>query len=366
MGIDLNALLENMAKEGTKDSTGNFSVDIARAHHKIAQFTLPDSRGYILKLVQAAVAGQAMEFRLTSGNREVLIQFTGLQLDLQNLETLLWQLAERGKNLPASSYHLAIGIRAALGLEAERIEIESSDRLHRKLIVWTNEKIECQVQATTTPYVTSLKLVRTQSRVWKEWMSTLYKRNVFGMLWGWRSGYDEERTLVSDICCLAPLPIYINGQRCQRLEVIPKPARAYSAVNYQRCFLVPRESSGDEPRGFLAPRQISSATVQALAPPRYTGFGVLKLAELPNFDTNDHHEYEILLAIHPTIPESQIMVILDGVLVHRRSTSGPGFTAILNSRGLSSDLTGMRLIENEEFEKRCQLLADLAESARTF
>ncbi len=39
-----------MEREGRLESKGACSIDVAAAQQKLAKFTLPDSRGYILKL----------------------------------------------------------------------------------------------------------------------------------------------------------------------------------------------------------------------------------------------------------------------------------------------------------------------------
>lgn len=371
MSLDLDNLLESMAREGRVDSSGGFTIDLAAAQLKLAKFTLPDSRGYILKMVQAAVAGNASELHLDSHDRAVEVRILGLELEQDGLELLLYRLAESGKALPRASYHLAVGIRAALGLESSEISICSCDGKAEKRILWARNSIKHEVQESERPPETVLRFTRTRWRFFKESLKTLTHRDFMGMVRGERSGYDEEQRLVNDICCLAPLKITINGRQVPRLAQLPNPSlRPYpksagyphlrehlyaSALDWSP--EVGRSDLAGVSRGFLAPEFASNPQVQGSS----SNSGWRLCSQDPALPSWQKFEYDQVIGIHPKFPESQIMVILDGVLIHRRCTEGPGLTAMITGQGLTTDLTGFKLVENDAFVARCRALELTAE-----
>ena len=54
--LTLDDFLQGLGAEGRRDSTGHFTMDLAKAAEKLRQFQLPDPYFYCLKWLQAAVA----------------------------------------------------------------------------------------------------------------------------------------------------------------------------------------------------------------------------------------------------------------------------------------------------------------------
>jgi hypothetical protein len=311
MSLDLDNLLASMEREGRLESSGAFTIDLAAAQKKLALYTLPDSRGYILKMVQAAVAGRARELHVDSRERLVEVRILGLELEQEGLEMLLYRLAESGKTLPRSSYHLAVGIRAALGLESDEITIRSCNGQQEKRIVWARDSIRHEIVESSEPAQTVVLFTRTRRRFWRELMTTLNSRDLLGMLRGEPSGYNEEHKLVNDIACLAPLTIVVNGSRVDGLPSLPEPPSLVTARKTQSSFIqevfYPVQQQGE--RGFRTPLNCSHPKVI-----------------WPKSGSGSRHWSQLeccqIIGLHPSVPETQLVVILDGVLIHRRSQPG--------------------------------------------
>jgi hypothetical protein len=348
VSLDIDNLLSSMAREGKLDSTGSFTIDLATAQAKLAKFTLPDSRAYILKMVQAAVAGRASELHLDSRTQAVEVRILGLQIEQEGLELLLFKLAESGKALPRATYHLAVGIRAALGLESREIRIVSRNGTTEKRVLWSVGGIEHEVVDCDLPAETVLIFTRTNGRYWKELLHNLGYRGLSRLVMSSRDGLDEEQRLVNDICCQAPLLITINGSKVPRLAYLPSPtsftARGRQYPHTQEV-LYPITSNVE--RGFLPPLNFRSPLVVG----RKLEHAALELKDF---------ECHLMLGLHPHIQETQIMVILDGVLIKRTSVKGFGYTAILAAGGLTTDLTGFQIVENEQYQKCCELIDQTA------
>ena len=76
--LEVDDLLSQLSNEGQLQSSGSFTVDLSRAKEKLARYVFEDPFYYILKLVQAAVAGGGREFSLTSGPTEVAVAVLGM------------------------------------------------------------------------------------------------------------------------------------------------------------------------------------------------------------------------------------------------------------------------------------------------
>lgn len=62
---DLGAFLAGQCSEGFLDSEGEFTLDTERAARKLAKFSLPDDYSWVLKLIQAAVAWECPQIKVT-------------------------------------------------------------------------------------------------------------------------------------------------------------------------------------------------------------------------------------------------------------------------------------------------------------
>jgi hypothetical protein len=351
MSLDLNNLLASMQREGRLDSTGAFTIDLATAQAKLAKFTLPDSRAYILKMVQAAVAGGATELHLDSRSLAVEVRIHGLQLEQDGLELLLYRLAESGKSLPGATYHLAVGIQAALGLESKEISIVSRNGTTEKRVLWEPDSISHEVVESLLPAETILRFTRTNRRYWTELLHSIGFRGIYRLVLSGRDGLDDEQRLVNDICCQAPLRITINGARVPRLEHLPNPKSFTGRSGKDYCHIqeIVYPVTKSDGRGFLTPLNARNAVVMNAGP------------EHSDCRWRDF-ECRQIVGIHPLVPERQIMVILDGVLIKRSSAPGPGYTALISGHRLTTDLTGFQVVENDRYQEYCLELDHIARS----
>ncbi|MCA9796594.1 MAG: hypothetical protein KC910_32520, partial [Candidatus Eremiobacteraeota bacterium] len=64
---ELEDFLEGQRRHGQQDSSGVFTLDLARAQATLRRFQLADPNFYLLQLVQGAVALQAERVELSLG-----------------------------------------------------------------------------------------------------------------------------------------------------------------------------------------------------------------------------------------------------------------------------------------------------------
>lgn len=221
-GLNLNQL--------QPESQGEFTIDPQRAASLLRQQQLASPDHYLLKLVQAGVAGGASEIRVKIGWFSIELEFTlPRPLPLQNLSSHLVRPAT-----PALGY-LAVGVNAAL----------------------------CTLR-TVTLEQGGERLVQTCRSQWEE-TSTPRPGLRVGLA---RTRWDTsaERALLADVCCWCPVPLSVNGRAVQialwgsssTLVQSYVPGSSLSAPAVSRALLPPRVPPG------LAGRRVMCDMVLAL------------------------------------------------------------------------------------------------------
>lgn len=116
---DLQRFLEEKAEPGRFDSQGHFSLSVTDALEKLKEHAVADPAHWILKLVQAGVAGRADEIAIKTFRRATRADLILATLPpLDQLEGALLRLeASRGSLLG----ELCVGLRALLNLHKFRL-----------------------------------------------------------------------------------------------------------------------------------------------------------------------------------------------------------------------------------------------------
>lgn len=119
MSDGMERLLEDSRAEGVFDSRGRFEIQGEQALAKLSKFTVAKPEQWILKMVQAAVAGGAESLRITQGRKEVVLRFAlGPLPSPEEMRNVILS-----PELPASPFlfELAIGLRSLLGTRCFRV-----------------------------------------------------------------------------------------------------------------------------------------------------------------------------------------------------------------------------------------------------
>ena len=122
--LTLESILEDLQRQGERDSSGRFTINPREALPKLKHFLLPDPHAYILKWLQAAVCSGATAFRLDSGTYHVQVEIHDIRLP-----TIFVELLQETRSGDAALEHLAVGLHTCLGTRAESIGLEYWDGL---------------------------------------------------------------------------------------------------------------------------------------------------------------------------------------------------------------------------------------------
>lgn len=187
--------IEKLRSEATYLDSASFTLDALKARAKLAEFQLPGSGLWLVKLVQSAVSLQASAIHIQFGRSAVTVRFDAPQLP--TAEELLQQvMAGQITN------HLVTALRSCAGVTTESVEWHSG-----------GEKVQLNAQTTlvTTSQETGFLLVATRPPRAR----SLYKALATSVSHLVRNTA-EEYEAVAERCWVCPIPIFLDGRPLPR------------------------------------------------------------------------------------------------------------------------------------------------------
>lgn len=312
---ELEARLAREVGEGFTESGGRFSLDPAKALEKLGQFQFDDPSDWILKVVQAAVAGQADRLDIFAGGDSATIQFT------PRCSTLEIEFAD------------------LLNTECTP---DRPDWIHLRRALWSLVGQGLDFQC----------------------------RNPYGPGWDHRQGQlradglPAQAQFILNVKCptetlvrkltrrafLCPIPLLVNHKVISSLLRCPRHGvSANSSPIVIRFF----QNQG------LPTLPLPLHTVQ------YEPSSPTLLEELPTTEQSEGLELAVLLSIHwvqrrgkwTTLPsESCLYWVADGVIVETQTLPGTGKAiscgVYLSAEGLETDLSGFRTVRSDARKER--------------
>lgn len=220
---DIEAFLAREVREAQFDSSGRFSLDEKRSLEKLAQYQTERPGLWLVKLLQAAVASGAREFRVRQVRQATLVSFEpGQPLDWAG-----WHRGEPSEQ--AATRHLQLGLQAGSTLPGARLSLMTDSQQWQveggaTRLPWGEDRIKPVQVARRWSFQLSLSAVLGRSRL-----------------------LVDEALLLQELGRYAPIPIWLDGRLLNdpvvnkppglRLGVYvppllarPKPAIPYTAV----------------------------------------------------------------------------------------------------------------------------------------
>lgn len=326
--LTLESILEDLQRQGEKDSSGRFTLDASQALPKLKRFRLPDPHAYILKLLQAAVRGGADAFHLQSGTERVQVSMPGVILPLDRLPAIFLELLEETSSRDAAMEHMAVGLHSSLGTRAESISLAYWNGQSGLRMQWRSSGQTVEDWKYQGPPVCRVVLERARDEIRRELREKFHGRPVFSMLFGNSAGYDNEQRLLHGTGDLAPLEITINGRPLQPSVFSFRrfqgfwPSRHLFPLEY--CFPV-----ADTP-GFRLPGWNQAAVSVGRTPSqRYCAYAATLSGQ------GSHHFF----------------MLRDGVVLRRMQleTAESAYVVVLDGHELNTDFTTLQFVEDERF-----------------
>lgn len=335
MERSLESFLDSERQLGQLDSSGTFTLDAHRSRLKLAQFQLAKRSYWVLKLVQAAVGAGADQVEITLGRDVDWVRFEPNQKC--ELEQLIGHI-QQPEGRPGWLGDFATGINAVLSDQPRAVLVGSPD-WHLRLADG-----HLQVYPGTSSAVPG-------------W--TVAVRSRGGVL-AWVGGDSRRRAELAEAintrCCYCPVPILLDHRVLLRGELNPDWAthpRGLRGKELSRLFYLAQAHLGEDNR--LARLRPTAAMPDG-------GIGVRHCDSL--YFREAFSDLCAFLAVPLGLRgPGRVDFVQAGVVVdrHHLDLGVEGAQVVVDSPGLSVDLSHFQLVENAAYQA---LVARLCEEVR--
>lgn len=345
--------IDSQRGEGHFDSSGEFSLAREKALQKMARFSLPFQGAWTLKVIQAIVASgsrEAIDVHQLRDTTEFEFQL-GEQLTLDQVEQAFFDVnSEPSEPLQ----HLRVALWS-IGVGEERgfqLSLGGSEQLR-----WTGEKL-VREQVSKPGRCGQLIVSHTSSQL--DWL----KRRTRGR----RENSAVLKALV-DNCFVCPLPLRVDKRRIDVLQYCPVRGWSRQSIPFLLGF-----GQAELPVLGVASGTYEEVEYRILSGPRYMSAKTLSCDE-PDLDYYSEAPVVYLVGLRGVaqwgrdanfpikfLPaESECYWVSDGVIVDKDAFEHPrtpfSASVFLNSSGIPSDATTLRLKQIPERKRRMKLAA---------
>jgi hypothetical protein len=357
---ELEQFLQAQSDSGSQQGEGCFTVAREKALQKLANFQLPFEGAWAVKIFQSAIASGAQEaFRVTLGRRVATFSFdTNEILELEELESAFFNPEPSGVR---HVRHLVSALWAVGVAEKRAFQV----RVHGApySLVWDGETLQHKPSKQET---SGVEIVVATFVARSELLQDLGRRN---------------RTLHSDLkdwCFTSPIPFFVDSQRVDALQHCPDYGWNTSSFPIALSFLdidLPKyrlpsgtflghsEFQNSEVMDGAGLETIAKKIMQAVVPIETAAAAALVSVHAV-LESQGESSVKFWSLRHRS---SKCFWILDGVAVQSQSFNVPAspcaLACFLSADGMECDLTGFYLANEEERQRRVDLVgAELLET----
>lgn len=318
MTQEIENFVEGVSQKGHFDSEGRFTVDLETESGKLTAHRLKNPGDYLLKFLQAAVVGKAPRFEVSVGVRRLRVEFEYHALSNESGQRFL--------------RHLGIGLQSA-GQFAKSVSVLKDGK----------ESSLKDLDFSHGGYL-NIELKR---GITKNSLLSLFHRAA-------------EHRVLTRRALYSPVPVLVDSWPIPRGWQPLKEDSKFAHIPHEPAFYA-LQAYLDTPRlpEFDYPIPVEKPVRKHQQP-------VLKLPSTES-ETQGHRRCRLAVAVSSELlTEATVDFVQDGVLLERLRTNlgFRGLIAVVSADELEVDLSTLRLVKNENFQKRCDsLLAPLPEVA---
>ena len=367
-------LLSEYRQEGSLNSEGVFTVDLAKALPKLEKFQLPEPHFGLLKVVQSAIASDANKVWVRISPTTLAIEHDGNPPKLKALRELLSYLM--AKDHPVEDRilrDLAIGVNTTLARGSSWVEVcirEEGGWARQRWLARDDAQADEELRALASQSEARVRFAMRRSMMGAaSEVIGLAKRDFKGLLTGSRDAMDSDARAIYDRCRYAPATIHINGRKIpsggfgERVmrRWSPFYLREHRKPNLIDVYLVDEQTSPhlmDSPVG-------SEATYKYIQPVTFGKDGLKTAGPLQLWKANEqlHRRCWGWLGMRQrfNVPFTAALV-KDGVhltsLAPEQLSLPEGLSCLLVAEGLPLDLSQFRLVKSEPLLERLNWISN--------
>lgn len=202
---NVESYLNELSRGGTERETLNFTIDQAQALHKLSRYQLPDRALWIVKMVQAAVRGEATEIDVRLGKRALQVKFDS---PLLSSASELFDRVRSGE-LPQDPFwlHLLTGIRASFAQPGSTFVLQTVGAQGRSVVVVTEEQTTRFTEPEEREAVPTFTFL-----VRRPFRTTALKKSLDCEVSHLLRGTADEHMALLTRCWASPVPLRIDGK----------------------------------------------------------------------------------------------------------------------------------------------------------
>ncbi len=368
---ELLAVLDGLRSEGTMNSSGVFTIDLAKALPKLEKFQLPKPHFGLLKVIQSAIVSGASKIETHFTTSTIRINHNGTAPNSHELRHILsYLMAPDHPTHERSLRDLAIGINTTLARGSSWVEVRVKDEDAWVGQRWLSREESEQTQKVRPldgDFTTSFEMRRTIAQAASRAFKTA-NTDIGALMRGSRDALDEDSRAVFDRCRHAPADIQLNERSLPPSmfgRTVSKRWSILSTKQHRRANLMDIYLVCDEPSAHnLSPPTRSEATLKYVVEGEFTGTGWHKKAK-PYRLTQDSDFSRRCFAVigvrTRNVSPGVVTLVKDGVDL---TTMAPpilnrGVATVMSAEGLALDLSHFRIIQGPAIEERLSWLSSM-------
>lgn len=236
--MQLEEFLAQVRSEGRQESSGQFTIDLARTLEKLREHQLRQPAAYLMRLLQSAVGIGARSLSITIERGRTVASFS---LEACGRYGYLQEILEKlGNPFPPDNPagHLTRALQSAMALDPPRLRWRLENGEREELLEFSGQKLQVTRKLKPDPQAGKPSLFRLEfERRWS-WMGLLS-----------RGSWSDEHAIIARHGRQAPLRLVIDGRAVEPFALFEEGVRALLLVTapprgLESGFLVPAPEPG--------------------------------------------------------------------------------------------------------------------------
>lgn len=363
--IGMEDLLGLYREAGQIDSTGSFTLDPRKAIEKLAEFQLPSSYHWILKVVQALHLAGASRIDIKAGVHSVSVNSDAVPAGFSSIDDLLGHLLTDANHCDPCLRHLAAGLQGSLKTRPRQIQIALVEQGKRRDYELTSGGWRDRGERAFEEAQTVFQLVLNRSveeRISSGWFAL--NTDIFDLFFRRPASYDRENLVVHDYCQFSSCEVMLDGKavsdrrfgypRFPGYDISSDPDPGRSRVPLLKSMFSQEElvANAAVPKHHLVEHLVPSASATGFKVSAHNHATVSNRAELDP-EILLERAYAIRMALEP---KARLYFVEDGVVIDsaEQDLDCPGLVALVEARALKKDLSTLKVLRDAAFDSVCE------------
>ncbi len=358
--IGMEDLLGRYREAGQMDSTGTFTLDPKKAIEKLAEFQLPSSYHWILKLIQSLHLSGASVIDISAGINSVRVVSDAAPTGFHSMEDLLGHLLADPAHSSPALRHLAAGLQGSLAVRPREVVAALAFSGEVRSYVLRSGGWREGPGGRDKEDRSRFELILDRNlneRIQSSWFTL--NTDIFDLFFRRPGAYDRENAVVFDACPFASCEIRLAGKvvsqrafghaRFPGYEISQDPNPGDRTVPLLKSMLSNADLVGNaaDRRHHLVERVVPADSGLGFRLPAISHATVTNRHLMAGFKHGLKRAYAIRMELSPL---ALLVFIEDGVIIETKTLplGCNGLVALIDASTLRKDLTTLKVVEGEQ------------------